>query len=113
MAEVTVVRAASNQVSITPAKTEAYTIANGDQATMIELNGTFTVSIPTDNTYNFDIGTTIDFLNIGEGTISFAPVNSEVTTVSGTPGTTLRAQWSAATIIKRGANNWVVIGDLS
>jgi hypothetical protein len=33
--------------------------------------------------------------------------------VYGTPGLKTRAQWSGATIIKRSANNFVVVGDLS
>lgn len=99
--------------TVIAAKTSAYTIVNGDQNDLIELNGTFTVSIPTDATYNFPIGTTIDFLNIGTGVITFAAVTPATTTVNGTPGVKTRAQWSAATIIKRAANNWVVIGDLT
>ena len=97
---------------IVPAKTSAYTFQSGDQNKFIELNGTFTVSIPMDQTFNFPIGTQIHILNIGSGTINIAPVSVGVTTVNGTPGLKLRAQWSGATLIKRAANSWVVAGDL-
>ena len=40
------------------------------------------------------------------------PVPSTVT-VNGTPGLKLRAQWSAATLVKRDTNTWVLIGDTS
>jgi hypothetical protein len=33
-------------------------------------------------------------------------------TVNATPGLKLRAQWSSATLIKRGTDTWVAIGDL-
>jgi hypothetical protein len=94
------------------AKTANYTVANGDQGALIQLNGTFTVSIPTDATFNFDIGTQINLLNVGTGVITVAAVTSGTTTVNGTPGLKLRSQWSSATLIKRAVNTWVVVGDL-
>ena len=99
--------------TVVAAKTGAYTIADGDQNDLIQLNGTFTVSIPTDATFNFAVGTVIDLLNVGSGTITVAAVTSGTTTVNGTPGLKLRAQYSAASLIKLSANNWVVIGDLA
>jgi hypothetical protein len=33
-------------------------------------------------------------------------------TLNGTPGLLLRAQYSSATLIKRAADTWVIIGDL-
>ena len=97
---------------IVPAKTSAYTFEIGDKNKFIELDGTFTVSIPTDQTFNFAIGTQIHILNIGSGTITIAPASTEITTVNATPGLKLRAQWSGATLIKRANNTWVVAGDL-
>ena len=101
-------------LTIVAAKTAAYTIASGDESDLIELNGTFTVSIPTDATFSFAIGTQISLLYIGTGSsaITIAAVTPGTTTVNGTPGLKLRAQWSAATLIKRAANTWVVVGDL-
>ena len=99
-------------LSVIAAKTGAYTLANGDQSDFIELNGTFTVSIPTDATFNFAIGTQINLLNIGTGVITVAAVTPGTTTLNGTPGLKLRAQWSSATLIKRAANTWVIVGDL-
>jgi hypothetical protein len=101
-----------NPLEIVPAKTGAYTVASGDEDTLIELNGTFTVSIPTDATFNFLVGAEINLLNIGTGAITVAAVTPGTTTVNGTPGLKLRAQWSSATLIKRAPNTWVVIGDL-
>jgi hypothetical protein len=99
-------------LSVITAKTAAYTFASGDEGDLIQLDGTFTVSIPTDATFNFAIGTQINLLNIGTGVITIAAVTSGTTTVNGTPGLILRTQWSSATCIKRDANVWVVVGDL-
>lgn len=106
---------ADKVLSVVAEKTSAYTIANGDQNKIIQLNGGsagFTLSIPTDATYNFDIGTQITLLSTNTGTITIAAVTPGTTTVNATPGLKLRTQWSSATLIKRAANSWVVIGDL-
>jgi hypothetical protein len=102
----------SKYLNLIPAKTSNYTISSGDEVSLIELNGTFTVSIPTDSTFNFPIGSQINILNIGTGVITIAAVTPGTTTVNATPGLKLRTQWSSATLIKRAANTWVVIGDL-
>jgi hypothetical protein len=106
------VQSAVRTVPIIAAKVAAYTVATGDEGELIQLNGTFTVSIPTDATFNFAIGTQINLLSIGTGVITIAAVTPGTTTVNGT-GTKLRAQWSSATLIKRAANTWVVVGDLT
>ena len=103
---------AGTTLSIIAAKTSAYTLASGDEDDFIQANGTFTISIPTDATFDFAIGTQIHLLNIGTGVITIAAVTPGTTTVNGTPGLILRAQWSGATCIKRAANTWVVAGDL-
>jgi hypothetical protein len=95
------------------AKTGAYTVASGDQGALIQLNGTFTVSVPTDATFNFAIGTQINLLNIASGVITVAAATPGTTVVNGTPGLKLRAQWSSATLIKLASNTWVIVGDLT
>ena len=95
-------------------KSGSYTIVSGDQNFLIRLSGSsaYTVSIPTDATFNFDIGTQITLLNTGTGLKTIAAVTPGTTTVNATPGLKLRTQWSSATLIKLSSNNWVVIGDL-
>jgi hypothetical protein len=96
-------------------KSEAYEIASGDENKLIQLSGSssYTISIPTDATFNFAIGTQINLLNIGTGIITIAAVTPGTTTVNATPGLKLRTQWSSATLIKRAANTWVAVGDLA
>ena len=72
-----------------------------------------TLSIPTDATTNFPVGTQIVVVQSGAGQTTIVAADSGTTTVNATPGLDLRDQWSMATLIKRAANNWVVTGDLS
>ena len=88
-----------------------YTFKMGDEDKLHELSGTLTVTVPPESTYNFPIGTQINILNIGSGTITAA--GGSGVTLNGTPGLKLRAQWSSATIIKRASNTWVIVGDLA
>jgi hypothetical protein len=96
--------------------TNAYTVVLTDKDKWLELsNGATagTLNIPTDATANFAIGTQLNIIQTGAGQITIAAVTPGTTTVNGTPGLKLRAQWSAVTIIKRAANSWVAVGDLS
>jgi hypothetical protein len=99
----------------------AYTLALADDGKIIEMSNTsnITLTIPADNTVNFPVGTSIDILQINTGQIIIASAsgvtaNSSPGTVSNTTsGPKTRTRWSSATLIKRAANTWVAIGDLS
>jgi hypothetical protein len=101
----------NNILNIVAAKTSAYTFSSGDENKIIELNGTFTVTIPPDSTFNFPIGTYINILQIASGTITIA--GGVGVTVNGAPGLKLNSQWSGASIVKRSSNTWVAVGDLA
>jgi hypothetical protein len=91
-----------------------YTIALTDSNnTMVELNNAsaITLTVPTNATTAFPIGSQVNILQTGAGQVTVA--GAATVTVNGTPGLKLRAQWSAATIVKRDTNTWVLIGDLS
>lgn len=94
-------------------KTSNYTINTGDEGKLIEMGSAsaLTLSIPTDATFNFAVGTQITIIQTNSGQVTISAVTPGTTTVVGTPGTKLRAQWSSATIVKRAANSWVVLGD--
>jgi hypothetical protein len=96
------------------AKTASYTLANlSERDTIIEISnaGTTTLTIPTDATLNFPVGTTLDIIQTGAGQVTIAGAGG--VTVNATPGLKLRTQWSSATLLKRAANTWLVFGDLS
>jgi hypothetical protein len=99
-------------------KTAEYTLsAANERDSLIEVSHTggtaVKVLIPTDATFNFPIGTSIDILRTNTGAVTIEAVTPGTTTVNATPGLKLRAQWSSATLFKRAANLWVVMGDLS
>ena len=95
-------------------KTASYTLSSiNEKDSMIEMNSASatTVTVPTDAAVAFPIGTSLDVLRVGAGAVDVA--GSGGVTVNATPGLKLRAQWSSATLIKRAANTWVLVGDLS
>lgn len=98
-------------VPVVAAGTAAYTLANGDQGKLLQFNGTFTVTVPADSTYDFEDGTVINILNVGSGTITTAGAGG--VTLNGNPGLKLNGQWSGASFVKRSSDTWVIVGDLS
>jgi len=103
--------------SLTPIsqKTASYTLSLlTERDDLIEMSSAsaLVLTIPTDATLNFPIGTSIDILQTGAGQVTIAPVSGTVT-VNATPGLKLRTTWSSATLFKRAANTWVVFGDLT
>jgi len=102
-------------VSRTPIvqKTASYTLsALTERDNLIEISSSsgVTLTIPTDATLNFPVGTSLDILQTSTGQVTIAGESG--TTVNATPGLKLRTQWSSATLFKRAANTWVVYGDL-
>jgi hypothetical protein len=96
-------------------KTASYTLSSlTERDDLIEMGSAsaMTLTIPTDATLNFPIGTSIDVLQTSTGQVTIAPVSGTVT-VNATPGLKLRTTWSSATLFKRAANTWVVYGDLT
>ena len=98
---------------ITNAQTVSYTLVAADSGKLVEINNAsgVTLTIPTNASVAYVIGTQINILQTGEGQITIAGASG--VTVNATPGLKLRAQWSSATLIKRGTDTWVAIGDLS
>jgi hypothetical protein len=97
-------------------KTAGYTLsALTERDSLIEMSSSsgITLTIPTDATLNFPIGTSIDILQTSTGQVTIAAATPGTTTVNATPGLKLRTQWSSATLFKRAANTWVVYGDLT
>lgn len=97
-------------------KVASYTLATDlsdapDEVIEMNVATANTVSIPTDATANYPIGTQIHVFQFGAGQTTIQAVTPGTTTVVGTPGLKLRAQYSFATLIKRAANYWIVVGD--
>jgi hypothetical protein len=95
-------------------KTASYTLsALTERDDLIEMSSAsaVTLTIPTDSTLDFPIGTSLDVLQTSTGQVTIAGAGG--VTVNATPGLKLRTQWSSATLFKRAANTWVVFGDLT
>jgi len=93
----------------------AYTAIGTDKDKWLELNNSSTAGtffINTDAAVDFPIGSQLNIIQTGTGQITIAATTSGTTTINGTPGLKLRAQWSSAVIVKRAANTWVAVGDL-
>ncbi len=98
-------------------KTSAFNITDADyRDQMLEVNHTggsaVTITVTADGTngITYPVGTSIDILRTNTGAVTIAGSGA---TVNATPGLTLRARWSSATLFKRAANTWVLMGDLT
>lgn len=89
-----------------------YTLVLADAGTLVEFTSgsAVTITIPTNASVAFDIGTVIQFLQYGAGqlTVSGAGVTFRTAT-----SLTTRAQYSTAAIRKRATDEWVVWGDMT
>lgn len=90
-----------------------YTLVLSDKNKVVELNNASAIAltVPADNTVNYATGTQITLLQTGAGQVTIA--GAAGCTVNATPGLKMRAQWSSVTLLKRAANTWVAMGDLS
>jgi hypothetical protein len=96
------------------AKTDSYTLSNlNERDTIVEISkgSATTLTIPTNSSVAYPVGTTIDIIQTGSGQVTIAGAGG--VTVNGTPGLKLRTQWSSATLLKRAENTWLVYGDLT
>ena len=92
----------------------SYTLLLTDDGTIIEINSATPVNltVPLNATIAFPTGTSITIIQMGLGQITVVPVSGSVT-VNATPGLKIRAQYAAATLIKRATNTWILVGDLA
>ena len=70
------------------------------------------VTIPPNSSAPFPIGSRLDVVRVGTGTVTFVQ-GSGVTINSKNSNKKIAARYSAASIIKTDTNTWVLIGDLT
>ena len=96
-----------------------YTFALSDNGKLVTASNASaqTYSIPTNATTAFPTGTQINIIQIGAGQVTIQAATSGTTTVSSTGASAtapkLRAQFSAATLIKASTDLWYVTGDIA
>lgn len=94
------------------AQTANYTLVLSDSSKQVEMNvgSANTLTIPLNSSVAFPVGATILVVQTGAGQTTIA--GAAGVTVNATPGLKLRTQWSAATLVKRATDTWLVMGDL-
>jgi hypothetical protein len=99
---------------VTNEQTANYTLVLADAGKIIEINSTsnLTVTVPTEASVAFAVGTQIDLLRTNTGTVTVAG-DSGVTVNSADAKLKLNLRYSAGTLIKRATDTWVLIGDLA
>jgi hypothetical protein len=95
-------------------KNANYVLSQHDSGKTISANSSTAISItvPTNASVGFPIGTRIDFIQYGTGQLSFIEA-SGVTIRSKNSNKKVAAQYSAAGLVKTETNIWVLIGDLT
>jgi len=98
-----------NQVS----GSASYTLQSSDTNSIVEMNSSIenTITVPANSTISFEVGTSIDVVQTGIGQTIISPA-STVTINSKEGNNKISAQYGAATLYKRGTNEWILIGDL-
>ena len=93
----------------------AYNLSTGGLALrdqLVPVAGTRAITIPTNTTTAFPIGTSIDFYQASGTGANFVAADGTVTILR-TPGLTLRTTYSSATLTKVATNTWLLAGDLT
>lgn len=90
-----------------------YTTVLADASKLITLNNAaaITLTIPTNASVAYAVGTKIDLAQTGAGQVTV--VGASGVTVNATPTLKFRAQYSAATCIKIATDTWLLVGDLA
>ena len=74
-----------------------------------------TLTVPLNASVAFPIGTEITVIQTGAGATTISPsasVTVDYYSLTGATSRIIKSRWSAATLIKRGTNTWVLIGNL-
>lgn len=93
--------------------TDTYTLVLADAGELIKCNraSAMNIVIPTNATEAFSVGQRIDLIQYGVGQVTV--VGDTGVTLRATPTAKLRAQYSTASLIKLGADEWLLSGDLA
>lgn len=94
------------------ARTQSYTLELADAGKLVTLatgSGALRLTVPPASSVAFATGTHIDIARLGVATVLVTGATG--VTINGTPGQNLRAQYSAASCILYGTNQWLLVGD--
>jgi hypothetical protein len=111
--QLTSIATLANVAATTQAGT-TYTLALADASTAVELisSSAVTVTVPPHSSAAFPVGTVIELLQYGTGTVTIA-AGGGVTIRSANNLLSARTQYSTLSLRKRATNEWVLAGDLA
>ena len=101
------------------AQTTNYALVTTDQDKLVTVTGLGTqyVSIPTNATQAFPIGSVVHIAGLAAGTYTIQATTPATTSIQSTGATAtapkLRAQYSAADALKIATDTWLIVGDIS
>jgi hypothetical protein len=97
----------------TNAQAASYTLVLADSGDLVEMSNASAnnLTVPLNSSVAFPVGAQIHILQTGAGQTTVVATGG--VTINASPGLKLRGQWSAATLIKRATDTWVLVGDLS
>ena len=95
-------------------QTASYTLVLADDGKIIDVNSTTptTITVPTNATVAYPIGTVITIAQYNTGQVTIAGASGVTIAVSG-GRSKLSQQYAVCTIIKRATNEWYLSGDLT
>jgi hypothetical protein len=97
----------------TSAQSASYTLVLADKAKVVEMSvgSANDLTVPLNSSVAFPTGTQIHIVQTGSGQTTVVATGG--VTINSATTLKLRARWSAATLIKRAENTWVLVGDLA
>jgi hypothetical protein len=97
----------------TSAQSASYTLVLADKAKVVEMSvgSANNLTVPLNATVAFPVGTQIHMVQTGAGQTTVVATGG--VTINSATTLKIRAQWGAATLIKRAENTWVLVGDLA
>ena len=97
----------------TSAQSASYTLVLADKAKVVEMSvgSANNLTVPLNSSVAFPTGTQIHIVQTGTGQTTVVATGG--VTINTATTLKLRAQWSAATLVKRAENTWVLLGDLA
>ena len=98
--------------------TYTFVLADADNKLVTASNASaIAVSIPTNASVAFPIGTQLNIIQIGAGQVTVAAATPGTTTVVSNGATSAspkcRVQYSAMTLIKKNTDSWYAVGDIA
>lgn len=101
-------------------QTADYTLVLADAGKVVEVNSASAkiLTVPTNASVAFPIGTIIEIARIGAGSVTIHQVSGTVVIrnrvdTAGTADRTIASQYSAASLRKRATDEWVLVGDIA